>query len=133
MNYSVKVALTCEEKPKIVKPEELSELNPKQLVLYSGAMCAAYTIQHLLKREHLKLKSLEITLSGELSTATLLPESEFESFMVNYNAECNTLEEQSKVSQIIRITQDRACGLIRMLKKIAPVSHEISIVSTESL
>lgn len=133
MKFSVTVRQNDKSKFELVCPEDAAKLNPKELVLYAAALCANYTLQHLLRQEHLRVKHQEICVSGTLSTPTLQPEGYFTDFHVCYHVECNTLEDQEKVSRAVQLTQEKHCGLIHMLRKIAPVSHEIAVVSTESV
>ncbi|MEG1699734.1 MAG: OsmC family protein [Alistipes sp.] len=107
------------------------DMNPKALLLLAAAKCAALTVLHIMTKEHICPKRFEISLSGELSTDTVQAESVFNAFHVVYNIECGAEKEQVKVSNAVRLAHDRHCGLLRMLRKIAPVSHEIAIVSTE--
>ena len=64
---------------------------------------------------------------------TRQPGSHFRSFNVIYNLECDTIEEQSIVGRAVTQAQEKYCGTVDMLRKIAPVAHEISIVSTETM
>jgi uncharacterized OsmC-like protein len=116
----------------LAKPYELSRLNPKELLLYSTALCAALTTQAIAEKERVKLLKLEIEMSGELDTDKVEGRSQFMSFAIAYNVECEHISEQSKVSHAIRLATDSYCGGLAMLRKIAPVSHSISIVSIES-
>lgn len=107
------------------------KLNPKEMLLYAGAMCAALTATRLMEKERITPKRFEIGMSGELSTDTVQSISVFKSFHVVYNVECSTADDQVKVSRAIALTHDKYCGTIDMLRRIAPVSHEIAVVSTE--
>lgn len=108
------------------------DLNPKALILCAAAKCAGFTVMSLLKKENITPKSLEITVEGVLDTPTLQPGSHFRSFNVAYNLECRTIAEQTAASNAVKMTQEKYCGTIDMLRKIAPVAHEIAVVSTES-
>lgn len=109
------------------------DLNPKALMLCATAKCAGLTIMALLEKHNIAPKSMEITVEGTLNTQTLRGDSVFESFEVIYNVECRRLEEQSAVSAAVERAQERSCGMVTMLRKIAPVSHVIEVVSTESI
>ena len=76
---------------------------------------------------------LEITVEGVLDTPEVQAGSHFRSFNVSYNAQCKTLADQNAVSRAIALTQEKYCGTIAMLRMIAPVAHEISVVSTENV
>lgn len=116
---------------KLAGNTKCSDLNPKALFLFSAAKCAALTAKHIMEKAQVTPKRFEITVSGTLSTDDLQAESIYTGFNVYYNAEARTIEEQAKVARAINLTHDKHCGLIRMLRMIALVSHEIAIVSTE--
>lgn len=107
------------------------DLNPKAMLLYAGAKCAGLTALHIMQKERITPKRFEISMSGELSTDTVQSESIFKSFHVVYNIECDTEDDQVKVSRAATLSHEKYCGTVRMLSKIAPVSHEIAVVSTE--
>ena len=107
------------------------DLNPKAMVLCAAAQCAGFTVMGLLQKNKVIPKSLEITIEGTLDTEKLQASSRFRSFVVTYNVVCRNLNDQQYVSQAIYDAQERECGLVALLKSAAPVSYDISIVSTE--
>ncbi len=111
---------------------KVEDLNPKALVLCATAQCAGYTIMGILQKHKITPKSLEITVQGTLNTEKLQAESRFRSFLISYNVECKSLDEQQQVSQAVYDAQESKCGLIDLIKCAAPVSYDISIVSTET-
>lgn len=115
----------------LTQPHELNKLNPKELLLYSTALCAGMTLESIVAKEHVKLLKLEIKMSGELDTEKVEGRSKFTSFHIGYNIECKHIDEQSKVSHAVQLANDKYCGGLAMLRKIAPVDHSISIVSIE--
>ena len=115
----------------ITSQNKLDKLNPKELLLYSTALCAGFTLQRIVEKEKVKLVNLEIKMSGELDTEKLEGKSQFVSFNISYHIECKHLDEQTKVSHAVQLTTDKYCGGLTMFRKIAPVSHSISIVSVE--
>lgn len=115
----------------LAKQQELNTLNPKELLLYSTALCAGMTLQRLAEKERVKLLKLEIKMSGELDTEKVEGRSKFDLFNISYNIECKHISEQSKVSHAVNLTTEKYCGGLAMLRKIAPVSHSVSIVSIE--
>ncbi len=123
----------CDGKFCLADKASADNLNPKALFLCATAKCAGLTILSLLEKSKIKPKSLEITVTGELNTPTLRGDSQFKNFEIIYNAECKHLEDQDAVSRAIEHTQVKECGLVAMLRKIAPVSHVIDVVSTESM
>lgn len=123
----------CDGKFCLAGKASADKLNPKALLLCATAKCAGLTILALLEKSEIQPKSLEITVSGELDTPTLRGDSQFKNFEVIYNAECKYLEDQDAVSRAIEQAQEKECGLVAMLRKIAPVSHVIDVVSTETV
>ena len=111
--------------------KKIEQMNPKELMLYATAHCAALTIKGILDKEHIHPKWMEIEISGELDTEQIMAQSVYRSFNILYRAECTHIEEHNKIAHAIRLTNEKYCGLLQMLRRIAPVSHEISIVSTE--
>ena len=107
------------------------EMNPKVLLLYAGAKCAGMTDLMIMQKERITPKRFEIGMSGELSADDGQSESTFKSFHVIYNVECDTEDDQARVSRAVTLTHEKYCGMMRMLRQIAPVSHEIAVVSTE--
>ena len=131
MHQSITIHATENGKFALAKPHELAKLNPKELLLYSTALCAGMTTLVIAEKERVKLLKLEIKMSGELDTEKVEGKSQFVSFDITYNIECKHIDEQSKVSNAVRLATDKYCGGLAMLRKIAPVSHSISIVSVE--
>ena len=131
MHQSITIHATENGKFSLAKPHELEKLNPKELLLYSTALCAGMTTLSIADKERVKLLKLEIKMSGELDTEKVEGKSQFVSFDIAYNIECKHIDEQSKVSHAVRLATDKYCGGLAMLRKIAPVSHSISIVSVE--
>lgn len=108
-----------------------AKMNPKELLLYAAAQCAGQTALHIMQKEHLTPKRFDVSYSGDLSAATQPANGVFHSFHVVYNVECATEDDQAKVSRALTLTHEKYCGMTQMLRKIAPVSHEIAVVSTE--
>ena len=131
MHQSITIYAKENGKFALAKPHELEKLNPKELLLYSTALCAGMTVQRIVEKERVKLLKLEIKMSGELDTEKVEGVSKFESFNIAYNIECKHISEQSKVSHAVQLATDKYCGGLAMLRKIAPVSHSISVVSIE--
>ncbi|MEG1405107.1 MAG: OsmC family protein [Alistipes sp.] len=129
----VKVTLEMNNHSEFVleNKQDCKDLNPKAMLLYAAAKCAALTVQSILQKERLTPQRFEISVSGELSTDTVRAESIFRSFNVVYNIECAQYDQQVKISHAVNLAHDKYCGLVRMLRLIAPVAHEIAIVSTQ--
>ncbi len=123
----------CDGQFCLAKNGSADKLNPKALLLCATAKCAGLTIMAMLEKSKITPKSMEITVEGELNTPTLRGESIFLNFEVIYRVECKRLEDQDEVSQAVERAQEKYCGMIAMLRKIAPVSHVIEVVSTETV
>ena len=131
MHQSITITMGEDGKFSLAKPQELNHLNPKELLLYSTALCAGFTLHSIADTERVKLWKLEIKMSGELDTEKVEGRSQFVSFNIAYNVECKHIDDQSKVSRAVQLTTDKYCGGLVMCRKIAPVSHSVSIVSIE--
>lgn len=131
MIEKVTVEMTEDSKFRAIDGPACTEMNPKELLLYAAAQCSGYTALMVMQKMHLAPKRLEIAYSGELNTEALQAESMFRSFHVVYNVECGSGSDQEKASRALEMTHEKYCGLTQMLRRIAPVSHEVAIVSTE--
>ena len=110
---------------------KLEELNPKEMLLYASAACLGHTIIGLLKEHIGSLKDMELSIEGTLSTPSLVAESRFSHFHVTYRAECPRQKDQIIVSRAVNLANDKYCGMLQMLRRIAPLTHETSIVTTD--
>jgi putative redox protein len=129
----VKITIEMDKDGKFVPvSKKVEEMNPKELILYAAAMCASITMKNILDKENIVPKSAEIEISGTLDTEEVAAKSVYRSFNILYRIECNTISEQSKIGRAINLTTEKYCGTLQMLRRIAPLSHEVSIVSIES-
>ena len=129
----VKITIEMDKDGKFVPvSKKVEEMNPKELILYAAAMCASITMKSILDKENIVPKSAEIEMSGTLDTEEVAAKSVYRSFNILYRIECNTVSEQSKIGRAINLTTEKYCGTLQMLRRIAPLSHEVSIVSIES-
>ena len=131
MKQTATVYMTDNQELKLAGNIACSDLNPKALLLLAAAKCAGHTALMLMRKMHLAPKRLEIAYSGELDTETLQAESVFRSFHAVYNVACGPGSEQEKASRALELTHEKYCGMAQMLRKIAPLTHEIAVVSTE--
>ena len=111
--------------------KDVERMNPKEMMLYSAAYCAALTLKGILDKEHIMPKNTEIEISGALDTEQVMARSVFRSFNILYRIECAQISEQSKIGRAVNLTTEKYCGTLNMLRRIAPLSHEVSIVSNE--
>ena len=129
----VKITIEMDKDGKFVPvSKKVEEMNPKELILYAAAMCASITMKNILDKENIVPKSAEIEMSGTLDTEEVAAKSVYRSFNILYRIECSTISEQSKIGRAINLTTEKYCGCLQMLRRIAPLSHEVSIVSIES-
>lgn len=131
LKQSITITTKGDGKFTLTEPQELNKLNPKELLLYSTALCAGKTVTRLVEQKRVQYVKLEIKMSGVLDTEKLEGISKFASFNIDYNVECKHLDDQPKISHAIQLATDKYCGGLAMLRKIAPVSHSISVVSIE--
>ena len=108
---------------------KIESLNPKELLLYATADCAGRTILSMLKEHSSSLVALEVSIEGTLTTPAVVAESRFSHFNITYRAECATTKDQIIISRAINLAHDKYCGMIQMLRHIAPLSHDTSIVT----
>lgn len=127
-----KITLRMDSNLRFIPTDErsLGELNPKELLLYATADCAGQTIVGLLKEHIISVGSMEISIEGTLTTPTVVAESRYSHFNIIYRIECNTLKDQVIISRAVNLAHDKYCGMIQMLRRIAPLTHETSIVAT---
>lgn len=107
------------------------DMNPKALLLYAAAKCAGLTALHIMQKERIHPRRFELSVSGVLSTDTVTSESMYLSFHVVYNVACASEDDQAKAGHAVKLTQEKHCSMMQMLRKIAPVDYEIAMVSTE--
>ncbi len=108
----------------------LEDLNPKAMMLYAAASCSGLTALMIMQKSQVVPTSFEISFSGELSTDTVRAESVFLSFHVFYNIGCTTGEDQIKAKNAATLAHEKYCGLVKMLSKIGPVTHEVAVMTT---
>lgn len=131
MIEKVTLEMTDAGKFRVESGSGCEEMNPKALLLYAAAQCSGQTALMIMQKERIMPRRFEISYSGELSTRTMQSDSVFTSFHVVYNIECRSEDDQAKVSRAATLTHEKYCGMVQMLRKIAHVSHEIAVVSTE--
>jgi putative redox protein len=131
MTQKITLQMTPDHNFTMAEDRKLEALNPKEMLLYASLDCLAYTIKSLLKERMTSLKNLELTLEGTLSTPTVVAESIYTHFNITYRAECHNMHEQEVISRAINLANDNYCGMLQMLRKIAPLTHDTSIVATD--
>ena len=131
MTQKITLQMTPDHHFVVADGRNLEALNPKEMLLYASLDCLARTLASLLKERIKRVKNMELSLEGTLSTPTVVAESTFTHFKVIYRAECHTMKEQEEISHAVNLANDKYCGMLQMLRKIAPLTHETSIVTTD--
>ena len=132
MEVKVNIRHTDKAEFELTGGKKADSLNPKELLVYAAAQCAGKTVMTILEKERISPVNLEIEMSGDLDTDTVTAQSVFRSFRIVYNLECRTIAEHGKAGRAVKLANDKYCGTLQMLRRIAPVSDEISVVSTET-
>ena len=60
MQQFISIHINDEGKFSLCEPQELSKLNPKELLLYSAALCAGMTLKSILDKEKVAPLKIEI-------------------------------------------------------------------------
>lgn len=108
-------------------------LNPKELLMYAAVCCAGKTVTGIFGKQRVKPKKLELTMYGDLDTADLTAQSIYTAFRIVYYAECDSEVDRIKMNDAIKIADEKYCGTLKMMRRIAPVKREINVVNTETV
>ncbi len=127
MIEKVTLHLTADGRIEATSGIPCEQTNPKALLLYAAAKCAALTARHILLKSRVEPRWLKVGVSGELSTDTVQSESLFLSFHFFYEAACDTDADQAAAIRAFRLTHEKHCSMVQMLGRIAPVSYEMSV------
>lgn len=128
----VTVELTRNGRFRLEGSQKIESLSPKALMLCAAAKCAALTIQAILQKGRITPKALTVSVEGVIGNPEAQAASRFSSFNVIYNAQCRKPSDYDAVNRAINLTHDKYCGTIAMLRMIAPVTHQISVLKEES-
>ena len=131
MTVKVTVEHLDKDNFRLLNGKSADSLNPKELLLYATACCAGKTIIGILGKQRVVPKKFEITMYGELDTDEVAASSTYKSFRVVYNLECTSEEDEERMSAAVRLSDEKYCGTLKMMRRIAPVECEIAIVNTE--
>ena len=116
---------------KLSNGKSADTLNPKELLLYATACCAGKTVTGIFSKQRITPRKFEISMYGNLDTETVMAQSTFDLFRIIYNLECSSEEEEEKISAAVRLADEKYCGTLKMIRRIAPVETEIAIVNTQ--
>lgn len=108
------------------------EMNPKTLLLYAAAKCVGKTALMIMDKERFRPKRFEIGFGRHLRTKRLIQKVPSNRSTWSSNIECDT-EDDAKVGRAVTLAHEKLCGMMQMLRKVAPVSHEIAVVSTDAV
>lgn len=129
---TVKLEMTSDGRFVPAEGVRLSDYNPKELMLVAMCDCAGRTVLAIMEKMKISPLEMEIEGSGRITTDTVHAETEFTSFEVTYNVTCRTLKEQEHISRAIELAHDKHCGVVAMMRHIAPVERRIMIHSVEA-
>ena len=116
---------------RILDGRTCDRMTPRELLLLAAARCAAETALMIMHKEQLTPRHFEITSSGSLTDEAAPIEPWFGAFHLGYRIECASGEEQAKAGRDVRLTQEKYGGMVRMLARIGPVTHETAVVTTQ--
>lgn len=94
---------------------------PKPFVLTALSGCTGMDVIALLHKQGVKLKDLNLKVSGEISKQ---PPVEYVSINITYEVSGNDTDKDA-VKDVIMYSQEKICGVSHMLKKIMPVTWQI--------
>jgi putative redox protein len=127
----VKLELSADSRFRPVGGRNLSDYNPKELMLAAIADCAGRTALSMMEKMRLEPVAFEIDVEGTLDTGEVRAESRFTALVVTYNVTCLRFEDQDRISHALELTHDKHCGLVAMMRRVAPVDRRILIHSIE--
>mgnify|MGYP003301781524 CR=1 FL=1 len=127
----VKLELSADSRFRPVGGRNLSDYNPKELMLAAIADCAGRTALSIMEKMRLEPVAFEIDVEGTLDTGEVRAESRFTALVVTYNVTCLRFEDQDRISHARELTHDKHCGLVAMMRRVAPVDRRILIHSIE--
>lgn len=128
---TVKFELSSEGRFRPIGGRNLSDYNPKELMLAAIADCAGRTALAIMEKMRLEPVAFEIDVEGTLDTGEVRAESRFTAFVVTYNVTCLRFEDQDRISHALELTHDKHCGVVAMMRRVAPVDRRILIHSIE--
>ncbi len=130
MTQKVTLQLTGENEFSLANGQKVEDLNPKQALLYATAYCAGLTVTHVMAKERITPKNFTIEITGELEDIEPMAAATYTSFNLNYNVECANTKDEAKAARAIELGHDKYCGMVKMMRKVAPVTYEVMVVNT---
>ncbi len=112
--------------------EGCDALSPKEMILFATAQSVGRTIMMLLGAVTERIESLRITIEGDLIHRPIPSQSIYREFRLRYDVVCTDPDDHSRISRVIELAHGKYCGMIRMLKMIAPITYDIYIHTVTS-
>ena len=129
---SIKLEMTSDKRFLPAGGRNLADYNPKELMLVAMGDCAGRTALAIMEKMRLEPVAFEVETEGTIDTDKVQAETRFTAFVVTYNVTCLRFEDQDHVSRAIELAHDKHCGVVAMMRRIAPVDRRILIHSIET-
>jgi putative redox protein len=100
-------------------------VSPSQMLLVALASCSSVDIVEILEKKRLKLKLLEVTITGEQDPD---PPWTYRKIHVKYRLGGKDLTEKA-VEQAIHLSQDKYCSVSATVRGVAQINTEFEIVA----
>jgi putative redox protein len=94
---------------------------PKPLILTAASGCTGMEIMVVLKKMRVKIDSLDIVVSGELSEGH---PKVYTSVNIQYTIGCSETDRE-KIEKAIRLVEEKYCGIVSMIRHFAKFSSEV--------
>lgn len=127
MTVKILVEHTGKDDFRLANGHSANTLNPKELLLYATACCAGKTIIAILDKQRIVPEKFEIAMYGELDTDVVTAQSIYTSFRIIYDIACPPNDDAQKVHRSVKTADEKYCGTLKMMRRIAPVKSEIKI------
>lgn len=128
---TVKLEMTTDRRFLPAGGRNLADFNPKELLLVAMGDCAGRTALAIMEKMRLTPIAFEIEVGGTIDTEKVQAETHFTAFVVTYNLTCSRIADQERMAHALEITHDKHCGVVAMMRHIAPVDRRILIHSVE--
>lgn len=101
-------------------------VSPSQMLLVALASCSSVDVVEILEKKRLKLRLLQVTITGEQDPA---PPWTYRKIHVKYRLSGQDLTEKA-VEQAIRLSQDKYCSVASTVRGVAQITTEYEIVAS---
>lgn len=106
---------------------ECNLLSPKSKMLYAAAQCAGMASMMIVSKMKIPIESFSVEINATLSQTTIASQSVFTSFALRYTVTCDDQKAHPRLSDAVEMAHNKYCGMMRMLRMIAPVSFDIYV------